>query len=156
MKNRFLTLTISAILGTAVVYALMKLESFINRSNNPEYADMVGELAEFAIPDLGLVLLFFVVVYPYQFIVRTLQQQLERCGFSIIGTSLMIIGISTLLYSIGFAVVFRSPHLGTSDTIQTFGLGTLIFGTYYLSNLSTYHLLSNIGTDRNVESLDNA
>jgi hypothetical protein len=148
MKYHFIRLTISSILGTLVVYGLMELESFIHRTNNPEYADMADELAELAIPDFGLVLMFFLVVYPYQFIVRTLQQQLERRGFSTIQTSLTVLGISTLLYSIGFTIVFRSPHLGTSDTIQTFGLSTLIFGAYFLTNLSTYHFMSNIGTKK--------
>lgn len=154
MKYHFVRLTASSILGTLVVYGLMELESFIHRTNNPEYVDMMGELAELAIPDLGLMVMLFVVVYPYQFIVRTLQQHLERHGFSITGTFLTIIGISTLLYSIGFTFVFRSPHLGISDTIQTFGLGTLIFEVYFLSNLSTHHFLSNIGTERNLEPLD--
>lgn len=81
MKNLFIWLTVSSILGTLMIYGLMQLESFIHRTNNPEYADMVGELAEFAIPDLGLVLMFFLVVCPYQIIARTLQQKLEHRGF---------------------------------------------------------------------------
>ena len=44
----------------------MELQSFIHHTRNPEYASMVNELAEFAIPDLGLLLIFFTVVYPYQ------------------------------------------------------------------------------------------
>ena len=83
-----------------MVYVLMELESYIHRANNPEYADMINEVAELGFSDLGLVLMFFIVVYPYQFVVRTLKHQLERREFSTIRTSLTIIGISTLLYSI--------------------------------------------------------
>ncbi|XOV93510.1 MAG: hypothetical protein ACFHWX_02135 [Bacteroidota bacterium] len=154
MKNQFFTLTISAILGTTVVYGLMELESYIHRANNPEYADMINEVAELGFSDLGLMIMFFIVVYPYQFVVRTLKQQLQRREFSTTRTSLTIIGISTLLYCIGFAIVFRSPHLGTIDTIQTFGLGALIFAAYFLTNISIHHFLSNIGTEK-LKSLDN-
>ena len=146
MKNQLLSLTISAMLGTTVVYGLMELESFIHRANNTEYADMASELAELAIPHFGLVLMFFMVVYPYQFVVLTLNEKLERWGFSAMRTAFVVLAASTLLYSIGFTFVFRSPHLGTSDIIQTFGLGTLIFGVYFLTNLSIYHFLTNTRT----------
>ncbi|MFT7037074.1 MAG: hypothetical protein ACJA2S_005616 [Cyclobacteriaceae bacterium] len=116
----------------------------------------MSEVAELGFSDLGLVLMFFIVVYPYQLVVLTLQQQLERRGFSVIRIAFVILAVSTLLYSIGFTIVFRSPHLGTSDTIQTFGIGTLILGVYFLTNLSTHHFLSNIGAKRRTKTLDNA
>ena len=144
MKNQFLTLTISAILGTLGVYGVGKLESFFYQTTNLEYADMVGDLADQAIPDLGFVILFFIVVYPYQFIVSKIQQELKVQGFTLIRTLLTILGISIFLYSIVFTFVFRSPYLGLLDTFQTFGIGTLIFGVYFLTNLSAYHFMSNI------------
>ncbi|MGL1889939.1 MAG: hypothetical protein OCD76_25730 [Reichenbachiella sp.] len=152
MKNRFLTLTISAIIGTMVIYGLLEFQSFIHRTNNPEYAEMINEVAELGFSDLAFVFMFFFVIYPFQFIVLTLKQRLERRGLSEFRTAFTIMLISTFLYSIGFTIVFRSAHLGTSDTIQTFGMGTLIFGMYFLINLSTHYFISNIGTKR----IDNA
>jgi hypothetical protein len=156
MKNRFLILTLSAILGVTAVYGLMELESFIHRTNNPEYADMVNGLAEFAIPDFGLFLFFFFVVYPYQLIVRTIQRMLKERGFSVFRRDLIIFGVSTILYSVGFTIVFRSPHLGITDIIQTFFLGTLVFGVYFLTNLYTQHFLLNIGSDQRAEPMEKA
>lgn len=146
---RFLGLTISAILGTAVVYGLLSLESFIHSTNNPEYGEMIEEVAESVITDFGLFLIFFLVVYPYQYIILIFQQFLEWKSYSAFRIALIIIMISTFLYSAGFTIIFRSPYLGFQDLIKTFGVGTLIFGAYFLVNLSTYLIIVNINLKKN-------
>ncbi|SFB10344.1 hypothetical protein [Algoriphagus aquimarinus] len=142
MMNRLLVSFLSVILGTFVVYGIMKLDSFIYSVKNPEYYDMLNNSAALAIPDLGLVLLFFIGVLPYQFIaIIPLQSLLKRVGFSILKSSFVIVGISTLIYSLGFTIIFRSPYLGVLDTIQTFGFGVFVFGVYFLINLSLQQVL---------------
>lgn len=142
MVNRFLVSTLSAILGTFVVYGIMKLDSFISSVKNPEYYDMLNNSAEFAIPDLGLILLFFLGVLPYQFIaIVPILSLLKRLGFSILKSSFVIVGISTLIYSLVFTIIFRSPYLGVMDTIQTFGFGVFVFGVYFFTNLSLQQIM---------------
>lgn len=143
MKNRFLSLRISSIFGTAGIYGLMELQSFIHRTRDPEYAAMINELAEFAIPDLGLVLIFFTVVYPYQIAVLFLQEHFKLWKLTSFRVALSVLIISTMIYSIGFTLIFRSQYLGIQDTIQTFGIGILIFSVYFLINLKTDHFLKN-------------
>jgi hypothetical protein len=155
MKNHFITLTLSSVLGTLIIFGVTQLESHLNRLNNPEYAEMMNELEEFAISEVGFLGMFFFVIYPYQFAVLTLQRLLAQRKFSVIQSALTILAVSTTLYSIGFMIVFRSPHLGVSETIPTFAFGILIFGIYFVTNLSTHHFLSNISVKRGAHELDN-
>lgn len=136
MKNQILILTISSILGTLIFYGLLELTSLIHELNNPDYEDRASEFAQFAIPDLGLILFFFFMVYPYQFLgVLPLERLLKHRGLSPNVRGLIIFGLSTFSYSAGFMIIFRSPYLGMSDTFQTFATGVMIFSTYFLSNL---------------------
>lgn len=125
-----------------MVYGILKLDSFISSVNNPEYYDMLNDSAEFAIPDLGLILLFFLVVFPYQFIAITpLQRLFKQLGISVLKSCSIIVIISILIYSFGFTIIFRSPYLGIMDTLQTFGFGVLIFGVYFITNLAIQQIL---------------
>ena len=139
---RSLISTLSAIIGTLLVYGILKLESFIYSVNYPENYDMLNDLAEFVIPDLGLILLFFLVVFPYQFIaILPLQRALKQFGMSVLKSSCIIVGISILIYSFGFTIIFRSPYLGIMDTLQTFGFGVFIFGVYFITILAIQQIL---------------
>ncbi len=139
---RFLISTFSAIIGTIGIYGILKLDSFISSVNNPEYSDMLNDSAAFVIPDLGLILLFFLVVFPFQFIaIIPLQRWLKRLGNSVIKSSFIIVGISILIYSLGFTIIFRSQYLGIRDTFETFGFAVLIFGVYFLANLALQQVL---------------
>lgn len=152
MKNRFLSLTISSILGTTGIYGLLELQSFFHRTKNPEYASRVNELAEFAIKDLGLLLIFFAVVFPYQIVVFFLQEHFKLRKLAPFPVAFSVLCISTMIYSIGFTLIFRSQYLGISDTIKTFGIGVLIFSVYFLINLTSDHFLQTI-MRRNLKSI---
>ena len=143
MKKQILTLTFSAILGTMIIYGLIKFESFIYQYQNPEYRDMASELAGLVFTDLAMVLLFFIFVFPYQFIViKPLKKILRNKAFSTFKSNAILFSFSTLIYALGFMIVFRSPYLGVIDTFHTFALGLLIFGFYFLINLTVINYLS--------------
>lgn len=145
MRKQIISLSLASIFGTLVVYAIMELESYIHQLNDPEYAEMLNYVSEYAIPDLGLILLFFIVVLPFQFLfILPTQRFLVKKKFSSRNIFLLVFGFSTTIYATIFTVAFSSPYLGIRDIYQTFGWGLVIFGSYFLINLSVQHLFLKI------------
>lgn len=128
--------------GTLVIYGLLKLESFIYRIRNESYNEELKELAEFMISDVVLLILFFAVFVSIQFIlVRPVFSYLTNQG-SISRKNLvytwLVLSISTGLF---VGVFFGEMRLGIKDVIESIGIGVAMFLVYYAINFITYFKL---------------
>ncbi|MBX0332404.1 hypothetical protein K3G39_04060 [Pontibacter sp. HSC-14F20] len=142
MKSKIGSHLVACMVGTLVIYGLLKLESFIYRIRNESYNEELKELAEFMISDVVLLILFFVVFTFLQFIlVRPVFSYLTNQG-SLSRKNLvytwLVLSISTGLF---IGVFFGEMRLGIKDVIESIGIGVAMFLVYYAINFITYFKL---------------
>ncbi|RDV11061.1 hypothetical protein DXT99_25415 [Pontibacter diazotrophicus] len=133
---------VACIVGTLVIYGLLKFESFIHRIRNESYDEELKELAEFMISDIVLLILFFAAFASIQFIlVKPVFNYLTKRGSlnkqNLVYTWL-VFSLSTGLF---FGIFFGDMRLGIKDVIESIGLGVAMFLVYYSINFITYFKL---------------
>jgi hypothetical protein len=142
MKSKIVSHLFACILGTLVIYGLLKFDSFIYRISNESYDKELKELAEFVISDIVLLILFFVAFASIQFIlVRPVFSYLTHQGSlnrkNLVYTWL-VFSLSTGLF---FGIFFGDMRFGIKDVIESIGIGVAMFLVYYSINFITYFKL---------------
>ena len=130
-------------LGTLVIYGMLKLDSFIYRLRNVSYDEELKELAEFAISDIVLFVLFFTTFALIQFIlVRPVFGYLikhDSLNKKNLVYTWVLFSITTGLF---LGIWFGDLRLGIKDVIQSIALGIGLFLVYYSINFFTYFKLT--------------
>jgi hypothetical protein len=139
MKSKIVSHLFACILGTLVIYGLLKLDSFIYRIGNESYDKELKELAEFVISDIVLLFLFFAAFTLIQFIlVKPVLSYLTKQGSlnrqNLVCTWLLL-SISSGIF---FGICFGDLRLGIKDVIESIEIGVAMFLIYYLISFITY------------------